>query len=116
MKNTSTPFRAAVILLILLSIAPIMFARSNTIAPQASNYVTGKVTSASSGRPVRSVWVIVKQGDNEKGRSLTGDDGSYYISNLGDGQYEIIATKGASQHSDMVTLPQNKVFHINVNF
>jgi Carboxypeptidase regulatory-like domain len=116
MKNSSTPLAAAVILLILLSIGPTMFARGGTIAPQASNYVTGKVTSVYSGRPVRSVWVIVKQGENEKGRSLTGDDGSYYIGNLADGQYEIVATKGAGQRSDVVTLPQNKVFNIEINF
>lgn len=93
-----------------------MFARGNKIALQASNYVTGKVTSVSSGRSVPSVLVIMKQSGNEKGRSLTGDDGSYYIGNLGDGEYEIVVTRGTGQQSDRVTLPLNRVFNIRINF
>lgn len=115
MKDRVTKSTAAAILLILLSIGPAMFARG-TIALQAPNYITGKVTSVSSGRPVASAWVIMKQGGNEKGRSLTGDDGSYYIGNLGDGGYEILVTKGTGQTSNTVTLPQNKVFNIRINF
>jgi Carboxypeptidase regulatory-like domain len=115
MKNRVTQLTAIVILLILLSTGPAMFGRSG-IARQASNYITGNVTSVSSGRPVASVWVIMKQGGDEKGRSLTGDDGSYYIGNLGDGEYEILVTKGTSQTSNTITLPQNKVFNIRINF
>ena len=34
------------------------------------------------GKPARSVWVIISLNGREKGRSLTGDDGKYYIANL----------------------------------
>jgi hypothetical protein len=115
MRDRVTKSTAAAVLLILLFTVPTMFGRGR-IATQGAGYITGNVTSISSGRPVASVWVIMKQGGNEKGRSLTGDDGSYYIGNLGDGGYEILVTKGAGQTTNAVTLPQNKVFNIRINF
>ena len=51
-------------------------------------FITGKVM-ASSEKPVASVWVVIAQGKSEKGRSLTGDDGKYFIGNLKDGTYSI---------------------------
>jgi hypothetical protein len=56
-------------------------------------YIKGVVQSPS-GRPLTSVWVIVSQNGNEKGRSLTGDDGKYYISNLDDGAYDLLVYRG----------------------
>ena len=51
------------------------------------------VVKSSSGRPFSSVWVVVSQNGSEKGRSLTGDDGRYYISNLSDGVYDLAVYK-----------------------
>ena len=114
MKRGNTALVAAAVLAMMLSLGPTMFARDNGIAVQTSNYITGRVTS--SGRPVPSVWVVMRQGGYEKGRSLTGDDGSYYIGNLGDGEYEIVLSRGAGQSLYRVTLPQNKVFNVTINF
>jgi hypothetical protein len=85
------------------------------MAFQAPDYVTGRITSGSD-RPATSVWVIVKQNGQERGRSLTGDDGSYYINNLGNGQYELLVTRGGSYLSKTITLPENKVFNIKIDF
>jgi hypothetical protein len=115
MKHRINPLATATLLLLMLSIGPTLFARGGTVF-QASNYITGKIISASSGRPAPSVWVIIKQSGSERGRSLTGDDGSYYIGKLGNGDYEVLVTKGASQQTERVTLPQNKVFNIRINF
>jgi hypothetical protein len=57
-------------------------------------YIKGVVQSPS-GRQFSSVWVIVSQNGDEKGRSLTGDDGRYYISNLSDGVYELAIYRGS---------------------
>ena len=59
-------------------------------------YIKGVVQSPS-GRAFSSVWVIVSQNGYEKGRSLTGDDGKYYISNLNDGVYDLVVYRGTSQ-------------------
>ncbi len=62
-------------------------------AQSDAGYIKGAVTS-SSGKPFSSVWVVVSQNGNEKGRSLTGDDGKYYISNLSDGVYDLAVYRG----------------------
>ncbi len=56
-------------------------------------YIRGVVQSPS-GRVFSSVWVIVSQNAQEKGRSLTGDDGKYYIANLNDGVYDLAVYRG----------------------
>ena len=56
-------------------------------------YIKGVVQSPS-GKLFSSVWVITSQNGVEKGRSLTGDDGRYYISNLNDGVYDLVVYKG----------------------
>lgn len=58
----------------------------------AAAYITGTVTR--SGRPLPSVWVVISQDGYEKGRSLTGDDGKYYLSNLSDGVYKLAVYRG----------------------
>jgi hypothetical protein len=114
MKHRLTQLTAAAILCLLFAACQTKFANSK-MALQASDYVTGKITSASD-RPATSVWVIIKQNGQERGRSLTGDDGSYYINNLGNGEYELMLTKGANQLSRTIILPQNKVFNIKIDF
>ncbi|HZE64811.1 MAG TPA: carboxypeptidase-like regulatory domain-containing protein [Pyrinomonadaceae bacterium] len=114
MKHRLSQLIAAAILCLLFAACQTKFPNSK-MALQASDYVTGQITSASD-RPATSVWVIIKQNGQERGRSLTGDDGSYYINNLGNGQYELLVTKGANQLSRTISLPQNKVFNIKIDF
>ena len=67
-------------------------------------YVKGSVILAK--RPLRSAWVIASQAGQEKGKSLTGDDGKYYIGNLENGVYDLVVMNGKKQiYSGQVTLP-----------
>jgi len=87
------------------------------ISPTTSNeYVTGIVTSASSA-PVRSVWVILYDGTALKGRSLTGDDGRYYVGRLDKRTYRIIVRRqvtGNDLFKGQVILPQNRSYNIRL--
>jgi hypothetical protein len=75
-------------------------------------FVKGTVTSA--GTPARSVWVIVSLNGNEKGRSLTGDDGKYYISNLDPGTYDFVVQRDQQLYKGRATLPiTNSTFDIS---
>jgi hypothetical protein len=69
------------------------------------DYITGVVT-APSRRPLASAWVIISQNGYEKGRSLTGDDGTYYISNLSAGTYNLIVySRNRQLAAEQVNLP-----------
>ena len=114
MKHRLTQLTTAAILCLLFAGCQSKIANTQ-MALQASDYVTGRITNASGG-PVTSVWVIVKQNGQERGKSVTGDDGSYYVSNLGSGQYELLLTKAGNQTSRTIYLPQNRVFNIQINF
>ncbi|HVF59705.1 MAG TPA: carboxypeptidase-like regulatory domain-containing protein [Thermoanaerobaculia bacterium] len=59
----------------------------------AQDFLTGAVRSAS-GQAVPSVWVVLIQGATEQGRSLTGDDGKYYIGGLKSGDYVVQVKRG----------------------
>ena len=59
----------------------------------AQDVLTGAVRSAS-GQAVPSVWVVLTQGATEQGRSLTGDDGKYYIGSLKSGDYVVQVKRG----------------------
>lgn len=97
--NTITILQAAV-RVVLLSI---VFSMVLSARP-AEVYITGTVIK--SGRPLTSVWVVISQNGSERGKALTGDDGRYYISNLGDGVYQIAAYKGKHQlTNEQVNLP-----------
>lgn len=81
-------------------------------AEPGGRYIKGLVT-APTGRPLASVWVTVSQNGAEKGRSLTGDDGKYYISNLNDGAYDIVVLQGNRQlYRGQVSLPGNSSHNI----
>lgn len=81
--------------------------------PEAASYVKGAVTQ--SRRPLRSVWVIVSQSGQERGRALTGDDGKFYIGNLIDGTYDITVIQGKLQiFSSRINLPANNLFNISI--
>jgi serine/threonine-protein kinase len=59
------------------------------IAPSGNSDLTG-VISNPCGDPFSSVWVIVTEGGQEKARSLTGDDGKYFIGDLENGEYDLV--------------------------
>ena len=82
----------------------------------ASSYLTGTVTSGQS-RPVRSVWVMVFDGNRLKGRSLTGDDGRYYIGGLEAGTYTVVVRRqasGSNLFSESATLPRDRVRNLRL--
>jgi hypothetical protein len=64
-------------------------------APEAlaGSAVQGTVTTAS-GQPVASAWVVFARGGAEQGKSLTGDDGKYYVAGLRTGEYQVTVRKG----------------------
>ena len=79
----------------------------------STKYMKGIVRYSSSNKPAPFVWVIVKQDGSEKGRSLTADDGSYFIRNLPDGSYDLVVTKGArTLYQGRAHLPESRVFNI----
>ena len=82
------------------------------VQPATRTFVKGTVTSA--GKPARSVWVIVSLNGREKGRSLTGDDGKYYIADLDPGTYDFIVERGGQLYKGRATLPVvNGTFNIS---
>jgi hypothetical protein len=83
-------------------------------AQSSRTYLKGSVQS-SAGRPVRSVWVIVGQNGRDTARSLTGDDGRYYIGSLEPGRYDVTVSNGKSQlHKGQVNLPANTTYNIRL--
>ena len=74
-------------------------------AQSGRQYVKGVVKS-SSGRLYTSVWVSVSQNGIEKNKSLTGDDGKYYLSGLDEGVYDITVSNGKySVYTGQISLP-----------
>jgi hypothetical protein len=73
----------------------LMLAAAIALTPPAyaQEFLTGTVRGAS-GQAVPSVWVVLTQGATEQGRSLTGDDGKYYIGNLSSGDYQVQVKSG----------------------
>lgn len=80
---------AALVALCLLLLGP-------AVEAQSSCSIQGLVI-ASSGRPVASVWVLLIRGGQEGSRSLTGDDGRYYMGGLGPGSYTIAVKQGQTR-------------------
>ena len=82
-------------------------------AQYSRNYLKGQVKLSS--KPLRAAWVIVSQSGKESGRSLTGDDGKYYISNLDQGAYDIIVQKGKQQlYKGQVDVPTKTDYDIRL--
>jgi hypothetical protein len=96
---------------VLLLIAPGM---TLSAKPYSSGNITGGVYDYA-GRPVRSVWVVVRQDNQEKGRSLTGDDGKYYIAGLENGAYALTVMRlKTTLVVNQVHLPENRIHNITV--
>jgi hypothetical protein len=97
---------ALIIVLVFLVTVPAM-------SQSTTRYMRGTVRYSSSNKPAPLAWVIVKQGGSEKGRSLTSDDGSYFIRDLPNGLYDLVVTRGGrTLYEGRAHLPENKVFDI----
>ena len=81
--------------------------------PSTRTFVKGTVISE--GKPARSVWVVISLNGQEKGRSLTGDDGKYYIAGVDPGTYEfVVVARGVQLYQGRATLPVvNNTFDIS---
>ncbi len=102
--------RAALGAVVLAALVSVSLAAA---APRDEVYVKGAVTC--SGQPVRSAWVILAQNGEEKGRSMTGDDGRYYIGELNAGEYQVVVRQGARNvFEGRVRLPDNRVNNVEV--
>jgi len=78
-------------------------------------YLTGTVFFKSSNSPASSLWVEVVNGGERVARSLTGDDGRYYISGLAAGSYEIIVLKSNQElFRRQLQLTGNRTFDITL--
>ena len=77
-------------------------------------YIKGVVKS-SAGKLLTSVWVTISQNGVEKGRSLTGDDGKFYISNLDAGEYEIVVLQRDREvYKEQVKLLEDSRYDISL--
>ncbi len=76
--------------------------------------IKGTVTEVS-GAPVASVWVVFTRGETEAGKSLTGDDGKYYVGGLARGHYTVIVRTGDQVlYRGSVQLPTDGAFDMQI--
>ena len=100
---------------LLSAIALSLLAASLAPAPPVeagSHSIRGSVVTPS-GQPVGSVWVVLERDGYPLGRSLTADDGRYYVSRLEAGAYLILVRRGdATLYRAQVNLPGDAVHEI----
>jgi hypothetical protein len=82
-----------------------------TLQSPDTNYISGTVQYPSM-KPIPSVWVVLLQNNVEKGRSLTRDDGSYYVQRLDNGAYDLVVIGKEVLYSGKVNLPENSRYNI----
>jgi hypothetical protein len=101
---------------ILLSVFIVLLSEGEDTQGGQLYYITGLVQSASSGRPMPSLWVLIYEGETVRGRSLTGDDGKYLIGALDSKEYKLVVKRGkATLFAEKVRLPQNERYNIRVS-
>lgn len=67
--------------------------------------LSGRITDAGGGSAA-SVWLVVSKDGSEVKRSLTGDDGRYYLDGLAKGPYEVVVERGGEAvHRAQTELP-----------
>jgi hypothetical protein len=80
--------------------------------------LTGRVLTARTSKPVPNVWVLIYEGSSLKSRSLTGDDGSYYISRLEERTYMLAVKKDLKSTETLFTaqvhVPVGRSFDIRL--
>ena len=116
MKKTAFT-RLSFVLMVLAIAAGVQRAAPQPSPAPANDYITGKVTIGPSN-PANAVLIIVYDGPREITRSLTGNDGRYYIGGLADKAYTIVVRKqlsGPNLFSASVTLPKNRVYNIELS-
>jgi hypothetical protein len=78
----------------------------------ADAYITGRVLTRAS-KPIAAVWVVVSESGTIRGRSLTGDDGRYYVGKLDRKAYDLAVTRGRQTLiRRQVHLPENTTYDI----
>ena len=100
---------------LLSAIALSLLAASLAPAPPVeagSHSIRGSVVTPS-GQPVGSVWVVLERDGYLLGRSLTADDGRYYVSRLEAGPYVVLVRRGESTlYRAQISLPSDAVHEI----
>ena len=94
MKRTTALIIALLTVLLLLP--------ATTVYGQPTHSISGRVTA--NGRPVGRAAVTVRI-DGRVKRSVTGDDGRYYIGGLPEGTHTVKAAKGSNSASRSVAVP-----------
>ena len=85
------------------------------ISAQSGGTSVRGIVKDSSYRVVRSVWVVLMQDGVEKGRSLTDDDGIYYINGLSEGTYDIAVLLGNREAKrEQITLSGDMSHNITI--
>jgi hypothetical protein len=97
-----------------LALALVLVARAQADAEAPMASIRGAVVSAA-GRPAGSVWVLVLQGTREAGRTVTADDGRYYVGRLSPGSYTVLVKRGKSiLYRGQVTLPRDAIHNVRL--
>lgn len=109
MRESKTFWTVALGLCLVLAVVT---AASDALGAGAS--VRGTVSNAS-GQAMVSVWVVVEKNGTEQGKSLTGDDGGYYIGSLSNDTYELVVRDGSRElHRRTIRLPQQEKLDIRL--
>ena len=100
----------------ILCLVLLLVAATHPAAQAAGSCSISGVVSTASGEPAASVWVTLLRDGARKGRSLSGDDGSYYIAGLDSGSYEIVVEDdGKVLYTGRVKLPNDKAHDIRLS-
>jgi len=79
--------------ILLLVFTGLVVLTANFLQGAQESRIAGVITNAN-GRPAASVWVMLyDRNEKQVGRSLTGDDGRYYIGYLKPGTYTLKVKK-----------------------
>lgn len=101
---------------VLLLVSGILGGAPRPARASSGDYVTGTVTTAQS-KPAPSMWVMVYDGAVLKGRTLTGNDGRYFVGGLVEKTYTIVVRKqisGSNLASKTITLPQDRLCNLKL--
>lgn len=115
MKSATWLFRSFTLVLLALSLTTLGRVQTYPLPPK--HYITGKIVlGLYKPYSVRSAWVFLFEGDSQKGRSLTGDDGKYYIGGLDSKEYTIVVKRGGKElFKGQVRSPENRTCNINLS-
>jgi len=102
------------VMLVILLVS-VVFLSSETVAQNAMKQEIKGVVTNSLNRPVATVMVILNKDGKQLGKSITGDDGKFFIGNLVPGIYNLQVKKGDKVlFQKQVSLPKDKVSNIKL--